>query len=279
VNCSSHGDGGNGSPIIWSHPYNIFNGFENVAAPAIAELDGQPGAEIIHPTSTGLFVYHHDGSTYWQTDTVKSHVFFASPAVGNLDADPEPEIVINMNRDVVVFEQDGTLSWRLTMPSASASMPVLADLTGDGLLDILVYESGSSQVRVYDYGLGSPTLDWTTTVTNALSIYGAPAVADIDGTARRRSRPRSAISSNGWLHVPTARTALPGPPRSIPAIRGVSIADLDGDGEIEIVTGMHSTVGVPMPPTPMFDLWSAPALDNLRSTRRSWISTAMAHMK
>lgn len=57
-------DAGDGDPIIWSHPYNIFNGFEDVGAPAIAELDGQPGAEIVHPTAIGLYTYHADGSVY-----------------------------------------------------------------------------------------------------------------------------------------------------------------------------------------------------------------------
>lgn len=260
------GDGGSGSPIMWSRPYSIPNGFENVAAPAIAELDGQPGAEIIHPTSTGLFVYHHDGNTYWQTDTVKSHVFFAAPAVGNLDADPEPEIVVNMNRDLAVFQRDGTLSWKLTFPTAAASQPVLSDLTGDGLLDILVYESGSSQVRLYDYGLGSPTLVWTTTLTNALSIYGSPAVADIDGNLPGGDPgPEVAVPSNGWLHVlngedgsPVWSTALdPG------TSAGVAIADLDGDGEIELVTGMLYNGGRLYAVNADGSIfWSAPALDN-----------------
>ncbi|CAG0927925.1 hypothetical protein TFLX_00702 [Thermoflexales bacterium] len=260
------GDTGDGDPIIWSRPYNIFNGFEDVAAPTIAELDGQPGAEIIHSTVDGVFVYHHDGSTYWQTDTVKSHVFFAAPAVGNLDADPDPEIVINMNRDVVVFEHDGALSWRLTLPAAAASMPVLADLTGDGLLDILVYESGSSQVRLYDYGLGSPTLVWTTTVTNALSIYGAPAVADIDGNLPGGDPgPEVAISSNGWLHVLNGEDGSSVWSSALDSgnSAGVSIADLDGDGEVEIVTGMHFNGGrIYVVNADGSILWSAPALDN-----------------
>jgi hypothetical protein len=260
-----HGDGGNGNPIVWSHPYNIFNGFEDVAAPTIAELDGQPGAEIIHPTIDGVFVYHHDGSTYWQTDTVKSHVFFAAPAVGNLDADPEPEIVVNMNHDLAVFEHNGTLTWRKTYTTA-VSMPVLADLTGDGVLDILAYGSGNNTVELYSYDAGSPTLVWTTTVTNALSIYGAPAVADIDGNLPGGDPgPEVAVSSNGWLHVlngengsPVWSTALdPG------SSAGVSIADLDGDGEIEIVTGMQYNGGrIYVVNADGSILWSAPALDN-----------------
>ena len=113
-------DAGDGTPIIWSVPYNIANGFEDVGSPAIAELDGQPGAEIIHPTSDGLYVYHSDGSPYWMTDTLKSHVFFGAPAVGNLDADPEPEIAVNLDATLAVFMPTDRWAGKQTRPARRA---------------------------------------------------------------------------------------------------------------------------------------------------------------
>ena len=41
------------------------------ARAAIAELDGQPGAEIVHPSEAGVYVFHDDGSTYWYTTTLQ----------------------------------------------------------------------------------------------------------------------------------------------------------------------------------------------------------------
>ncbi len=230
-------DTGDGDPIIWSIPYNIFNGFEDVAAPTIAELDGQPGAEIIHATVEGLYVYHSDGSTYWMTDTLHSHVFFASPAVGNLDLDPEPEIAINLSDSLTVFEQDGTLAWSRPT-SGTPSMPLLADLTGDGLLDIL-FQDGDT-LNLYDYNNGSPVLAWSQSFATPLGVYGAGAVADIDGQQPGGDPgPEIAISSDGWTHVLDADGSFiwstpldPGNPG------GVSVADLDGDGEVELVTTM-----------------------------------------
>ena len=179
------GDTGDGDPIKWTHVYSIFNGFEHVSAAAIAELDGLPGAEIVHPSEAGVYAFHADGSIYWYTDTLRSHRFFSGPAIGNLDADPEPEIVINLNDDLVVFEHDGTVAWRRT-DAAGIALPVLADLTGDGQLDILYHTGqwgGPNQYRMdlYDYNLGSPTLVWTQTLTSTVEGYGSPAVADIDG--------------------------------------------------------------------------------------------------
>ena len=254
-------DAGDGTPILWSVPYDIFNGFEDVGAPAIAELDGQPGAEIIHPTVEGLYVYHSDGSLYWSDETFGSHAFFASPAIGNLDLDPEPEIVVNMNTQLVVFEPDGTVAWQQVFPTV-ASMPVLADLTGDGLLDILVYASGSTTVQLYDYNFGSPVLAWTQTLPSALSIYGSPAVADIDGLQPSGDPgPEVALTSNGTIHV------LNGEDGSFvwstPLDAGDSIADVDGDGEVELVAGINFNGGMIYAVNADGSLlWGVPGLDN-----------------
>ena len=256
------GDAGDGTPIIWSVPYNIFNGFEDVASPAIAELDGQPGAEIIHPTVDGLYVYHSDGSIYWMTDTLKSHVFFGAPAVGNLDADPEPEIAVNLDATLAVFNADGSLGWK-TDPASTPGMPLLADLTGDGNLDILFNDSLA--LYLYDYNLGSPTLVWTTTFTTTMQIYGAPAVADIDGKqAGGDPGPEIAIASDGWLNVVDA-DGSPVWSAQLDDGRagGVAIADLDGDGEVEIVTSMEANGGMIYAYNADGSrLWSVPALDN-----------------
>lgn len=256
-------DAGGGSPILWSVPYNIFNGFEDVAAPTIAELDGQPGAEIIHPTVDGLFVYHSDGSTYWMTDTLKSHVFFGTPAVGNLDQDPRPEIAVNLDDTLAVFESDGSLAWKTTL-SERTGMPLLADLTGDDRLDILFHDSADT-LYLYDFNLGSPTLVWTHTFTTPLQIYGGPAVADVDGQQPGGDPgPEIAIASDGWAHVLDAdgsvvwSTAL-----DSGSAGGVAIADLDRDGEVEIVTSMTANGGrIYALNADGSPLWSVPALDN-----------------
>ncbi len=259
------GDTGDGDPIIWSVPYNIFNGFEDVASPAIAELDGQPGAEIIHPTIEGITAYHSDGSIYWFTDTVHSHVFFAAPAVGNLDFDPEPEIVVNMNHDLVVFEPDGGIAWQQTFPAAM-SMPVLADLDGDGLLDILVNESGTTNIYAYEYNFGSPSLLWSQTVSTPLGIYGGPAVVDVDGKQPGGDAlPEVAVASEGWLNVLNAEDGSPlwSTPLDSGNPGGVSAADLDGDGEIELVTSMEFDGGrIYAVNADGSLLWSVTALDN-----------------
>jgi outer membrane protein assembly factor BamB len=186
---------GDGTPIIWSEPFDIFNGFEDVGAPAVADLDGQPGAEIVMSTVEGMYAFHNDGTTYWFTDTVRPHVFFGTPAIGNLDLDAAPEIVINMDDTLVVFEGDGAIAWTFS-DADGLTMPLLADLNGDGLLDILFHDWNDT-LYLYDYNLGNSQLIWSASFANPLHGYGGPAVADLDGDRRLHPDPVQPRVSGG----------------------------------------------------------------------------------
>ncbi|MCA9933160.1 MAG: VCBS repeat-containing protein, partial [Anaerolineales bacterium] len=229
-------DTGDGDPILWSHDFGGGAYRTWVGSPAIAELDGQPGAEVVVAAGSELWAFHADGSTYWMTNTVSIFETLSAPAIGNLDLDPEPEIVANVGDTVEVREHDGTLLWSTTAPP-HANPPVLADLTGDGLLD-LILTGWDDDVWVYDFNQGAPQLVWTVVLTSSMAgTFGAPAVADIDGDGA----PEVIVSHYGALTVLNGEdgsllwtTPLdPGNPG------GVSVADLDGDGAVNILTGMR----------------------------------------
>jgi uncharacterized membrane protein len=252
-------DAGGGDPIIWSFPFNIFNGFEDVGSPAIAELDGQPGAEIVMSTVEGMYAFHGDGTTYWYTDTYKPHVFFGTPAIANLDLDGEPEIVINMDETMVVFNQDGSVAWTFNDPN-SLAMPLLADLTNDGLTDIL-FHNWDNTVYLYDYNLGSPQLVWTAVLTTTMHGYGAPAIADLDGDGTAEiavaSETRLVVLNSEDGAVQWSAPIDPGTPG------GVTVADIDGDHAPELVTSSLFNGGTLYAFEHDGTLkWTTPALDN-----------------
>ncbi len=234
------GDTGDGDPIVWSHDFGGGTFRTWVSSPALGDLDGLPGAEIVVAAGDQLYAFHGDGSTYWVTDTVSIFETLTAPAIANLDLDPEPEIVVNAGNRLEVRAHDGELLWSTVYPQ-EVNPPVLADLTGDGLLDI-VLTGWDDEVFVYDFNYGSPQLAWSATLTSTMAgTFGAPAVADIDGAQPGGDPgPEAAFAHNGAL------TVLDGPdgallwttPLEAGNPGGVSIADIDGDGEIEIVTGM-----------------------------------------
>jgi hypothetical protein len=143
-------------------------------------------------------------------------------------------------------------------------MPILADLTGDGSLDILFHDTGST-LYLYEYNLGNPSLTWTTSFTTSLQIYGSAAIADIDGQQPAGdSGPEIAIASDGWLHVLNAdKSPVWSTELDSGRSGGVAIGDLDGDGEIELVTTMEADGGkIYALNADGTLLWSVPALDN-----------------
>ncbi len=250
-------DAGGGTPLIWTDDIGgapVNRAF--IGSIALAELDGQPGSEIVVHSSKDLRVYRPDPggaswSTWWVMPTLKSFDILGAPAIGNLDADPEPEIVTNADKTLAVLDGDGTLQWSTTFGQYVVP-PLLADMTGDGLLDIIAADYGDgaagtpTQVRLYDYNLGTPSLVWSVPITPAIrtsglnGLLGSHAVGDIDGQQPGGDPgPEIVISHNGNVTVLDADGSVvwtvplePGNPG------GVSIADIDGDGEVEIVTGM-----------------------------------------
>ncbi|MBK8987727.1 MAG: VCBS repeat-containing protein [Chloroflexi bacterium] len=261
-------DAGNGTPLIQRIDFTALGtalGREIIGSVALADLDGQPGAEIIIGSERGMYAFHGDGATYWFTDTLhgNNNATTVTPVVGNLNLDAAPEIAVNMDLTLAVYTAVGDIAWSTLFPTA-VGMPTLADFTGDGLLDIIAYDSAGN-VRLYDYNLGSPQLVWQTTLSTTIDIVrGGPAVADVDGDGA----PEFAITHNGYLTVLDAAgdvvwsTALdPGAPG------GVSVADIDGDGEIELVTGMRHDDGIGVGRLYALNadgsiLWERPAYDD-----------------
>ncbi len=246
------GDTGDGDPILWTK--DIGGAPVNralIGSIALANLDGTPDSEIVVHSSKDLRVYSAEGTQLWSNAALKGFDILGAPAIGNVDGDPEPEIVTNADKTLAVLDGDGTVLWTTTFVDYVVP-PLLADMNGDGRLDIIAadYGDGSAgrptEVRLYDYNLGAPVLEWTVPITPAIrtgglnGLLGSHAVGDIDGQQPGGDPgPEIVISHNGNVTVLDADGSVvwsvalePGNPG------GVSIADIDGDGEVEIVTGM-----------------------------------------
>ena len=239
-------DTGDGDPILWQTDL-----VGAAAEPTLVDLDGDSQAEIIVMGSKGTAAFHADGSLYWFTDTIKSTIENAGwggSSVGNIDLEPGPEIVLAAHNDALyVLDHDGTLLY--SEPTGSLpSIPTLADLTGDGVLDIVFAQDKT--ITVYDAFNGF-NIAWTRTHTYTGGYgqaFGSPAVIDVDGKQPGGDDgPEVVINWGHYIDVLDDDGSLlwnfytgedsfrrPSP---------ITVADVDGDNEIELLTASAKQSG------------------------------------
>ena len=167
--------------------------------------------------------------------------WYSSPAIADLDRDGAPEVVQGSYDVVALNGATGALKWRA--PNGSRVWPgvAVADLTGDGTLEVVVGR-GSDQLTVYD---ARGTVLWTRNPFGSGEVRTL-AVEDLDtdglleivvgrasgGSTRQLSVYDAAGNvRSGW---PARRDGEPGNGWGM-YNENVAVADLDGDGDKELI--------------------------------------------
>jgi uncharacterized repeat protein (TIGR02543 family) len=218
-----------------------------VASPAtLADIDGDGIDEIfIEEEDWRLHAYRADGSPVpgWPHAGFYGGQERHTSAVADLDGDGRLEIITasgwtSPGVALLAHRSDGTLmpGFPVYFPGHASTYPVVGDVDGDGILEILV--AG----RV---GSGDGVLVYTTTgaLKQAMPAVGtvwygtALALADLDGDGV----PEIVMQTNSTVNVWRGDgTAVAGWPVSLPAYAEVGnaapvVGDVDGDGQPEIV--------------------------------------------
>jgi len=244
------GDGqdiGDGTPILWTSDL-----VGPAAEPALADLTGDGLAEIVVTGYHGAFAFRHDGTLLWEEESIKSYhsssletFGWGGPTIGNLDDDPHPEIVIAANNDALyVLDHQGNI---LDSDPVGVwpTVPVLADITGDGTLDIIAAYQHTLNLYAYD-PLDGLEIVWTYTLTNTTlrsGTFGAPAVADITGDGQpeiiinwgHRIEALRADGSLLWSYYTGSDDHFRPSP--------ITVADVTGDGEMNLITASAISAG------------------------------------
>ncbi|MFC1594139.1 FG-GAP-like repeat-containing protein [Candidatus Omnitrophota bacterium] len=249
-----------GSVYIWHHdgtpvegwpqrPLNIRDSF--YASPAVVDLDNDGMKEIIIGSNfADFYVWHADGTIMegWPVDTNAFYGVDASAAVADLDGDSDLEIIVGLTFDysshkanVYAWHHDGSVvaGWpqeTLETYENFESSPAVADLDGDGVLEIAV--ASSFRGLYLWHANGTSVEGWP---AQEMSIYNnhrsSPAIADIDddpdleivigsSDANVYAFNYDASLVTGWP-TPTGGSVASSP----------AIADIDNDGVLEIVVG------------------------------------------
>lgn len=194
------------------------------AVPAVADLDGDVTPDVIVASTTNLLRFDSDGNpaAEWQVEAdVPVHVFV--PVLADVDANPADGLEIvactpvfgpPTTHRMYVWNQDGTLqssAWPKTVEICVT--PTVVDLDGD---------SGNGLEIILPVNHTPPPVQPGTGFLNTLSVHAWHA----DGS-----------DVSGWPHDFFRDPAGPFADDRIPF--PATAADLDGDGDVEVVVGTY----------------------------------------
>ena len=244
------------------------------ATPAVGDLTGDGRPDLAVPgVDSHLYVWDHSGRLLVNRFLYDS--LFSSPAITDLDGDGRADLVFGGDMDignpapwpwgglVWAVRADGRdlPGWPVSVPKQVVwSSPSVADLTGDGRPDVVVGTGnnfnqrpvGGRAVYAFDHR-GRPLPGWPHGIGGR--SMGSPALGDLTGDGRAdvvvqaddgrvyaiRSDGRRLWSACNMSFTPCATD----PDHPIPGVNGSpSLADLDGDGRLEVVSIMERTLRV-----------------------------------
>lgn len=243
------------------------------ATPAIGYIDRNATADVVTTSWgqemeawAGPYLSKINSVHHWALDTI-----WSSPALGDIDGDGEAEIVFGSDCDgssthpqldprckagwqgdhigggfITAMNLDGSIKWNYFVDNAVIwSSPALADLNGDGRLDVVVgtglYFQTSQAKKVIAINGSTGNLMWEAPTAGV--PVGSPSIGETDGGGRPEVY---IITRGGYLYSYDGEN---GNERFRVCIRdgscsggdaathgGVALADIDGDGVVEAIT-------------------------------------------
>ena len=170
-------------------------------------------------------------------------------ALADLNNDGADEIILCHNEEINVIDGQGNVLWTQTLAGGMAQYPAaVGDINNDGILEIVAltaYGNARGGINIFD-AMGNVLLSM---VTNNNPLICAPVLADINNDGELEiifsGRGKASASISAAIHVWNLQgEELPGFPFEMPSTPAFTptVADLDGDGFLEIFTATTSAL-------------------------------------
>lgn len=203
-------------------------------------IEGSPGAVIVGD-DVGLLwsINAETGATNYAYGLGGA---IQPPSYGDVTGDGTKEVVVTSGTSLCTFSTAGTfaLLWSMNMGD-NATTPALANMDGDAALEIIVYNYGTGKVRGFNYGSATPFLD--------VSVGAFTADFTPGGTVCDYWPPSPAIGEvtddavlDIFIHNGKTLYCINGATKTVQWSKTTNhlfgspvLADLDNDGELEIV--------------------------------------------
>jgi hypothetical protein len=229
------------------------------AAPVAGDLDGDGVFEIVAVDTRGvIYAWNVDGSEVidGDSDPLTTGVFFRTPAtivhyhtpaLCDIDADGRDEIVLGTRAGAIyALNGDGSdvPGWPFTFSGETAGSVSVGDVDDDGAPEIVCHgRSGKVYLLNHD---GTVASGWPRNVAIDQPYFcPSPALADFDGDGPLEIVVVGYMAAATRLYVIKENAQIyPGWPvqfnTSVSAECSPTVADIDGDGSLDIVVGDES---------------------------------------
>ncbi len=238
---------------------------------AAGDIDGDGRLEVVFGCYRNDSSVHalnaEDGSLLWKVNTARQGrdgCNDVAPALFDVNRDGRPEVLLPASCTPTTFCFDGRNGVPLwSAPTrGSDSPPTIADIDGDGVVEMLHGEFGG-WVRCLNVENGA--LEWELEVDRHSWIQTAPTLLDCDGNGALDFVVATWNSVEGDTNTVRAyrcsdRALLWSVPLADVVYHGSAVADFDGDGLPELALGDYSGVLYVLNAEDGSIAWSKPSL-------------------
>jgi hypothetical protein len=233
---------------LWRFGEPAHPNIKNSRGTTLADINNDGVDEILYGIWNKLYALNGDGSILWEKPV--SGIILLPPSVADLDNNGTLEIVLNTGGvpnagRVYLMDPLGNdlPGWPLNFDNHwMINAPAIADVDGDGMLDIVTGERvGSVQGFVHAIKMDGTPINANWPVEVAATPAFTPSIADVDNDGN--ADVVIAASSAGMYIFDNQGQIFPGFPMVDPNVKysyqSPMLADLDNDGDLEIIGSNH----------------------------------------